>query len=430
MRIRLAFDKTGKEIELPDSVSTQVLEPRFADSLPDEGGAIAAALDHPIGSPSLTDLARGKKSAAIAVCDITRPAPNRVVLPHVTAALERGGIPRSGIRILIATGLHREATPAELQEIVGPEMLARYSVDSHRARVEAEQSHLGETKSGTPVYTDRRMIEADLHITLGFIEPHLMAGFSGGRKVLSIGLAGEKTIKRLHSPLFMRDRQATEGSFPDNPLHRELLEIAAKARHDFMVDVALTRTRGIAAVFAGDPLKAHAAGVEFVRETTLAGVDEPADLVITTSGGYPLDLTFYQAVKGITAAAHVVKPGGTILLVAACTEGVGGPEFRGIMRGSTDWKMLLRELETKPTVTVDQWQAEKLAMVAEKAKLAYYVPGVPAEDRRNLWGPAYDTPQEAVDALVAAVPHRGQVVVIPEGPYVFSQLAGTAVAAG
>jgi nickel-dependent lactate racemase len=430
MRIRLAFDKTGKDIEIPDGVSTQVLEPRFADSLPDEGGAIAAALDHPISSPSLTDLARGKKSAAIAVCDITRPAPNRVVLPQVTAALERGGIPRSGIRILIATGLHREATPGELQEIVGPEMIARYSVDSHHARVEAEQSYLGETKGGTAVYTDRRMIEADLHITLGFIEPHLMAGFSGGRKVLSIGLAGEKTIKRLHSPLFMRDRQATEGSFPDNPLHRELLEIAAKARHDFMVDVALTRTRGIAAVFAGSPVEAHAAGVEFVRETTLAGVDEPADAVITTSGGYPLDLTFYQAVKGITAAAHVVKPGGTILLVAACTEGVGGPEFQAIMRRSTDWETLLRELETRPVVTVDQWQAEKLAMVAEKAKLAYCVPGVPAADQQRFWGPAYGTPQEAVNALLRELPRPGQVVVIPEGPYVFSQVTGTAVAVG
>jgi nickel-dependent lactate racemase len=243
-------------------------------------------------------------------------------------------------------------------------------------------------------------------------------------------LAGEKTIKRLHSPLFMRDRQATEGSFPDNPLHRELLEIAAKARHDFMVDVALTRTRGIAAVFAGNPVEAHAAGVEFVRETTLAGLDEPVDAVITTSGGYPLDLTFYQAVKGITAAAHVVKPGGTILLVAACTEGVGGPEFQDIMRHSTDWKTLLRELETKATVTVDQWQAEKLAMVAEKAKLAYCVPGVPADDQQRLWGPNYKTPQGAVDALVAALPRQGRIVVIPEGPYVFSQVTRTAVAVG
>lgn len=429
MRVQLAFDKTGVEIELPDHLSATILEPRFAREVESPDEAIRGALENPIGSPALADLARGKRSAAIAVCDITRPAPNRVVLPHVTAALEKGGIPRSGIRILIATGLHREATLAELQEIVGPEMLARYQVDSHHAKVEAEQSYLGQTKGGTHVYTDTRMAEADLHITLGFIEPHLMAGFSGGRKLLAIGLAGEKTIKRLHSPLFMRDPKATEGSFPDNPLHRELLEIASIVRHDFMVDVALTRTRGIAAVFAGEPTEAHAAGVDFVRESTLAGVEEPADLVITTSGGYPLDLTFYQAVKGLTAAAHIVKPGGTILLMACCREGIGSPEFEKMVRETPDWKAFLKELETRPVI-VDQWQTEKLAMVAEKAKLAFYVPGVAPEDRRHLWGPAFDSPQQAVDEMLSRLPRGARVVVIPEGPYVFSQIAGTPVGVG
>ncbi len=426
MKLTLAFDKSGAEIDIPGGITPRVLEPRFAQALDDPAGAIRAALA-PIGSASLEQTAAGKKSAAISVCDITRPAPNRVVLPEVMAALERGGIPRSGIRILIATGLHREATEAELEEILGPEILARYEVDSHRAKADDEQAPLGETRGRTPVYIDRRFIEADLHLTLGFIEPHLMAGFSGGRKLIAPGLAGEKTIKRLHSPLFMRDAQATEGCFPDNPLHRELTEIASMARHDFMVDVALTRTRGIAAVFAGEPEAAHAEGVEFVRESTLAGVEEPADAVITTSGGYPLDLTFYQAVKGITAASHIVKPGGTILLVAACREGLGSPEFAGLVRRASDWRVLLDELETAP-VEVDQWQAEKLAMVAEKARLSFCVPGVSAADRRHLWGPTFETPQSAVEDLVAGLPAEASLVVIPEGPYVFSQVSQTPVA--
>lgn len=421
MKLTLAFDKTGAEVSLPSGLPVTVLEPRFAAELPSPDDALAEALRSPIGLPPLAELARGKESAAISVCDITRPAPNRTVLPHVTAALEAGGVPRSGIRILIATGLHREATAAELDEIVGPEMLARYEVLSHHAKAEAEQSLLGETKSGTQVYIDKRFIEADLHLTLGFVEPHLMAGFSGGRKLISIGLAGEKTIKRLHSPHFMRMPDVTEGVFPDNALHRELLEIAAMARHDFMVDVALTRTRGIAAVFAGEPLAAHAAGVEFVRESTLASVPEPADLVITTSGGYPLDLTFYQAVKGITAASHVVKPGGTILLVAACREGIGSPEFTQMVRNSPDWRRLLDDLANAP-VTVDQWQAEKLAMVARKANLAFCLPGISTEDRQHMWGPCYDTPQQAVDAITAQLRSGASVVAIPEGPYVFSQL--------
>lgn len=425
MEVHLAFDRHGAAVELPDDLDAQILRPRFAAGLPDEDAALAAAIAGPIGCPGLDRMARGKRSAAIAVCDITRPAPNKTVLPHVIRALEAGGVPAENITILIATGLHREATPSELDEILGAGIVKQHPVHSHRAKDIEEQVFLGETSSGTQAFVDERFIEADLHITLGFIEPHLMAGFSGGRKLISIGLAGERTIKRLHSPLFMRDASATEGSFPDNPLHRELLEIAALAGHDFMVDVALTDTRAIAAVFAGEPVAAHAKGVEFVRQSTLAHLEEPADAVITTSGGYPLDLTFYQAVKGLTAASHIVREGGEILLAAACKEGLGGPEFSSLVRTAGDSSELLGAL-TGQTVQVDQWQAEKLAMVAEKARLSFCVPGLSPDDRSKLWGPAHSDPQEAVDGMVSRLGSGARLVVIPEGPYVFSQLESTA----
>ncbi len=421
MEVQLAFDRDGVSVEIPDNLNTRILRPRFAAGLPNEDAALAAAVGNPIGCPPLDQLARGKRTAAIAVCDITRPAPNKKILPHVIRALEAGGMAAEGISILIATGLHREATSGELDEILGADLLRRHPVHSHRARAIEEQVFLGETSTGTQAFVDERFVEADLHITLGFIEPHLMAGFSGGRKLISIGLAGERTIKRLHSPLFMRDVKATEGSFPDNPLHRELLEIAAMAGHDFMVDVALTDTRAIAAVFAGEPVAAHATGVEFVRHSTLAQVMEPADAVITTSGGYPLDLTFYQAVKGLTAASHVVKQGGEILLAAACREGLGGPEFSDLVRAAGGSSELLDALASR-AVQVDQWQAEKLAMVAERARLSFCVPGLPEEDRSKLWGPAHADAQEAVDGMVRRLGEGAKVVVIPEGPYVFSQL--------
>ena len=421
MEIQLAFGRGGAAVEVPDDLDSQILRPRFAEGLPDADAAIAAALERPIESPGLRAIAQGKRSAAIAVCDITRPAPNKVVLPPVIRALETGGIAAECITILIATGLHREATPDELKEIVGPEILRRHPVHSHRAREIDEQVFLGETSGGTQAFVDERFVESDIRITLGFIEPHLMAGFSGGRKLISIGLAGERTIKRLHSPLFMRDGKATEGSFPDNPLHRELLEIAAMAGHDFMVDVALTETRDIAAVFAGEPVAAHAQGVDFVRKSTLAEVSEPADAVITTSGGYPLDLTFYQAVKGLTAASHIVRDGGEILLAAACREGLGGPEFSGLVRTARDSEELLEALASR-AVQIDQWQAEKLAMVARKAKLSFCVPGLSKGDRAMLWGQAHADPQRAVDGLMSRLECGGRLVVIPEGPYVFSQL--------
>ena len=252
MKIELAFGKTGIAAHLPEGFRYRVLEARTATPLPDWQGALDAALDRPIGTLPLAELARGKRSAAISVCDITRPAPNRLTLPPVLRRLEQAGIPREQITILIATGLHRAATDAEIREICGEEIAAAYRVVNHDARNLSSHRHLGVTQSGTPVYIDERFAAADLHITLGFIEPHLMLGYSGGRKLIAPGLAAQETIKVLHSPKFMRDVRAVEGSIEDNPLHRELLEIGRMARHDFMVDVALARDRSIAGVFAGD----------------------------------------------------------------------------------------------------------------------------------------------------------------------------------
>src|ERR1700752_518676 len=239
MRVHLAFGKSGLEVNLPEGFDYRFLEARSATPLEDPLGALAQGLDSPIGCESLIAMARGKKSAAISVCDITRPGPHRTGVPLVVERLEAAGIPRSAITILIATGLHRPATDMEIREIVGAEMAASGRVVNHHARELAEHRHLGTTARGTPVYIDERFIAADLHITLGFIEPHLMLGFSGGRKLVAPGLAAQGTIKGLHSPKFMRDARAVEGSIEDNPLHRELLEIAGMARHDFIMDAAL-----------------------------------------------------------------------------------------------------------------------------------------------------------------------------------------------
>jgi len=422
MKVKLAFGREGAAIALPAHVRATVLEAKFAEAVASADDALAEALRQPLGAPALLDMARGKRTAAIAICDITRPAPNRVVLPHVLDTLEKAGMPPTGITLLIATGLHRAATAQELQEIVGPEILGRYAVASHNARDAAAHTDLGTTRSGTRVLLDRRFVESELHLTLGFIEPHLMLGFSGGRKLVAPGLAGEETIKRLHSPLFMRDPRVVEGSFPDNPLHHELLEIARMARHDFIVDVALTRSRQIARVFAGDPVVAHAAGVAFVRDSTLALLDEAVDAVITTSAGYPLDLTYYQSVKGVTAASHIVKPGGVILLAAACQEGLGSPEFSRFVRRFPNWRACLDTMAHEPVV-IDQWQLEKLALVAQKAQLFFCTPGIAVEDRAYLWGPVFEEPCQAVEALCAELPRGAAVALIPDGPYVFSQLA-------
>jgi nickel-dependent lactate racemase len=425
MRIHLAFGKTGLDLDLPEGYRYRTLEARQATPLPDPRRALESALDQPTGAPPIEDLARGKRSAAISVCDITRPAPNRLTLPPLLARLERAGVPRDGIAILIATGLHRPATAAEIREICGEEIAAAYRVVNHRARNLEEHRALGCTAAGVPVHIDERFVSADLHITLGFIEPHMMLGYSGGRKLIVPGLAAQETIKVLHSPKFMRDARSVEGAIADNPLHRELLEIAAMARHDFALDVALARDRSIAGVFAGRPEAAHARGVEFVSRLMLETLDDPVDAVITTGAGYPLDLTFYQSIKGITAAAHILKPGGCILLVAACEEGAGAPEFSNmLLEGLSDGEFLDRIAHAP--VVVDQWQLEKLALVTRRSRLWYYVPGLPEQYRSKLWGRCCPSAEAAVRELTGGLAHGSTIAIIPEGPYVLAKTRAAA----
>jgi nickel-dependent lactate racemase len=422
MRTDFAFGKTGLLIDLPEGFDYRILEARSAAPLADWRQAVEEALEQPVGCAPLVEMARGKQSAAISVCDITRPAPNRLTLPSVLRRLEAAGIARERTTILIATGLHREATDSEIREIVGEEIAGSYRVVNHRARERAEHRYLGMTAAGTPVWVDERFAGAELRITLGFIEPHLMLGYSGGRKLVAPGLAGQETIKVLHSPKFMRDWRTHEGSIEDNPLHRELVEIARMAGHDFMLDVSLTRRREIAGVFAGDLEEAHRAGVRFVSRVMLEQLEAPADVVITTAAGYPLDLTFYQAVKGITAAQHVVKQGGRIVLLAACEEGAGAGEFRAMLKAAPPAEEFLRAIESREVV-VDQWQLEKLAMVTRKADLFYYVPGLPADYYATLWGQAFATPEAAVEAALSGLARGARVAVIPEGPYVLAKVA-------
>ncbi len=421
MNVEFAFGKTGLNVSLPNGRRYDVIESRSAEALPDSQAAIEVALDRPIGSKPLLELAAGKRTAAISVCDITRPAPNSVTLPPLLKRLHAAGIPEDGVTILIATGLHRGATDPEIKAILGPEIAARYRVVNHDARAFADHQALGSTVRGTPVYIDRRFIEADLHITLGFIEQHLMLGFSGGRKLIAPGVAAQETIKVIHSPKFMREPMATEGSIDENPLHAELLEIARMARHDFILDVTLTQQREISGVFAGNPVTAHAAGVKFLRSTSLSPVPTMADAAITSSAGYPLDLTFYQTAKGITAAQHIVKPGGRILMLGECAEGVGSPEYARMLRKFLGNEEYLREIAGSEVVA-DQWQIEKLALVGLTHELYFYAPGISAADMGAFAPRHFSDLDAAVARLLEGLPNDAGVVLIPEGPYTYARV--------
>jgi lactate racemase len=423
MDIRFAFGRDGLDVTLPDGPRYEVIESRSASALPDVAAALDHALDHPNGSQPLLALAAGKKTAAISVCDITRPAPNWLTLPPLLRRLHAAGIPAEGVTILIATGLHREATAGEIQAILGSEIAAKYRVVNHDARALTQHRWLGTTGRGIPVYIDERFMAAELHITLGFIEQHLMLGFSGGRKLVAPGLAAQETIKVIHSPMFMREPLATEGSITDNPLHAQLLEIARMAGHHFMLDVTLTQTREVSGIFAGDSVKAHAAGVEFLRTTSLARLSGLADAVITSAAGYPLDLTLYQTVKGLTAAQHLAKPGGKILVMGECAEGVGSPEFAGKVARFSSYDSFLDEIKSAPVV-IDQWQLEKLALAGQKYDLYFYLPGLKSHELGNLASRAFPSWKAATSAVLDGLSAGARVALVPEGPYVYARAGG------
>jgi lactate racemase len=423
MRVTLDYGRTGLEVELPDDRVVGPLAIRPAAPLPNPAEAVVNALAHPIGTRPLADLARGRKNACILVCDITRPVPNRVILPPLLRTLEEQGIARDNIVILVATGLHRPNLGAELEELVGPETVANYRVENHHGKILAEHDYLGTTPRGVPVHLDSRYVRADLKITTGLIEPHLMAGYSGGRKVICPGIAALETVKVWHGPQFLEHPKADCGILDGNPVHEENTRIAWMAGCDFIVNVCLDGQRRITWVGAGHMEEAWREGVRFAEQVARVPVPEPCDVVVTSCAGYPLDTTYYQAVKGMTGALPIVKQGGTIIVVASLSEGLGSPEFQQIMKDNPDLKTFKQRILGKDYFVMDQWQLEELAKVIERCKVKVVSDGIPAETLRRCYvEPAASVEQAVADSLREYGP-EARVAVIPKGPYVLPYVA-------
>jgi nickel-dependent lactate racemase len=426
MKVHLAYGKHGLDIEVPDKNLAKVLTLGTIAPLAHPAQSIEQSLLTPIGSPPLSELARSAKTACVAVCDITRPVPNKQLLPPMLRILEESGVARGKITILIATGLHRPSTTAEKELMLGSDIVSRYRVVDHRASVREEQAYLGVTKKNTPVFIDTRYVQADLKLTVGFIEPHLMAGFSGGRKMVAPGCAGEETIKPLHSPVFLDDPLCREGSMDSNPLHHELLDIAQMAGHDFVVDVSLDAERNITAVFSGEPRAAHAAGVQAVRTFVRATVREPADIVVTTSAGFPLDLTYYQSIKGMTAALPVVKEGGMLILAAECAEGLGSEAFAAMatrFRSDRDFDEWIHQ----HPVEIDQWQLQECAKATQHADVVLVSHGIHDDQKARLFVKSATSVTEALDRGLKRFGSKASVAVIPKGPYTLVEVDPSSV---
>lgn len=309
---------------------------------------------------------------------------------------------------------------------MGAEIAAKYRIVNHDARQRSSHSYLGTTSRGTPIWVDSTYVQADLKITTGFIEPHLMAGFSGGRKLICPGIASLDTIRVMHSPRILENVHACEGRLNGNPFHEEALEIAHAAGVDFIVNVALDEQRRITGIFAGDLEQAHQQGVEQVRSHVRDTVRQPVDIVITTSAGFPLDATFYQSIKGVTAALPIVKLGGTIILAAECAEGLGSPEFSQLVRETSDLQEFMNRIWRDDFFVIDQWQLEELAKACRKAEVYLFSEGIPATDQANMPVVAIDSVAQGLRRAQRRHGKNATIAVIPKGPYILAEVANEA----
>lgn len=424
MQVEMRYGTGTLPIEIPDKNVAGVLEISESVPLPDEAGAVRAAIAHPIASSPLVALAKGRESACIVISDVTRPVPNKVILPPLLETLEHVGISREKITILIATGIHRPNEGEELAQMVGRDIMDSYHILNHFSQKPENHGYLGETRNGTPVYIDKAYLESDLKITTGLIEPHLMAGYSGGRKAVCPGVASIETMKVMHGPELMEHPKSAVGILEGNPFHIEATEIALMAGVDFNLNVAIDKQRRITGVFAGDLVESHRVGAQFVEKQAKVTLSAPADAVVVSSAGYPLDATFYQAVKGLLTAVEIVKQGGSILLVAACSEGIGSKPFTDLIFKTDDLSAFVQGLYNPANFVIDQWQLEELAKVARKADIYFYTDGIPYHQRSKLFVHPLKSAQEGIEEILTRYGEDVQIAVIPEGPYVLAQLAG------
>jgi lactate racemase len=368
VKVELAYGSDGLTVDLPDDRTT-VVEPLHPQAAADQRAAVREALRRPVAGPPLRDVVRGRRTVAISICDGTRPQPRQIVVPAILEELD-GLVRLEDVVVLVATGTHRGNTEPELRAMLGDEVLAAVRVVNHDARDEATLTWMGRFGADVPVWLNSEWVAADVRITTGFVEPHFFAGFSGGPKLVAPGLAGLETTLTLHDAARIGHPAARWGITVGNPVHDDVRAIAAATGTHFALDVALDGEQRIAQAFGGDLFAMHEAACALVRRTAMRAVPRPFDVVLTTNSGFPLDQNLYQAVKGMSAAAQVVRPGGTIVCAAECRDGFPehGP-YRAELTGAASPAALLEAIAAREQTVADQWQIQVQAGIQARSRV-------------------------------------------------------------
>lgn len=414
MHIELAYGRHGLPLDLPDDWRVTVVAPRYVPALTDPAAALTEALRAPRQSPPLAERVRPGDRVGIVFSDITRATPHHLILPAVLAELQH--IPRDHITLFNALGTHRPNTEAELRGMIGG-LVDEYRVVQNDAFDPATQVCLGTTQRGHDIWLNREIAACDVKVLTGFIEPHFFAGFSGGGKALMPGMASQRTVLGNHDARMIAHGQATWGVTEGNPIWEEVMEVAHAVGGTFLVNVTLNRDKAITGVFAGDLDAAHAAGCAFARDTAMVAVPAPFDVVVTTNSGYPLDLNLYQAVKGMSAAREIVKPGGAIIIAAECWDGIPDHGLYGeLLAAARSPRELLDTITAPGFLKQDQWQAQIQAQIQLKAEVYVRSDHLTDEQIRR----ALLLPCASIEQTVAQLRERygrdATICVLPEGP--------------
>ncbi len=423
MRIQLAYGKTGLPLDLPEAWNVTVVEPRFVPALADPPAALAEALRRPIESPPLAGLVKPTAKVGIIFNDITRPTPDHLMIPAILAELEH--VPPENVTLFNALGTHRPNTEAELRGMLGDRPVDTYRIVQNNSFDPETQVHLGTTRRGHEIWLNRELMACDVKILTGFIEPHFFAGFSGAGKAIMPGMAGQRTVLGNHDAGMIGDPRATWGFTWGNPIWEEVREVALKAEPTFLLNVTLNKNKEITGVFAGSLDAAHTAGCAFVKETAMVPVPRPFNIVITTNSGYPLDLNLYQAVKGMSAAAQVVREGGAIIVAADCWDGIPDHGLYGeLLAEATSPRELLERIHSPGFLKQDQWQAQIQAQIQIKADVYVRTDNLTGDQiRRALLEPSHCI-EDTVAELRQKYGPDSTICVLPEGPQTIPYVQG------
>ncbi|BBJ27371.1 nickel-dependent lactate racemase family protein [Athalassotoga saccharophila] len=422
MRVDIRYGKGFKSVDLPEN--TIILKKPETRPIGDPIDGIKKSLQNPISSKPLIDIAKGRRNACIVVSDTTRPVPNSIILPPLIELLEQAGIRDEDITILIATGTHDPVPDEMFEELLGRDTL-RHSIKivNHNAYDDSMIVDLGKGAYDCPALINRIYAESDLKICTGLIEPHFMAGFSGGRKSICPGITGIETLKIFHSVDAMGHPLSKSCSLNGNPVDKMAKSVAKIAGCDFMVNVSLDDQRRITGIFSGDLFKAHETGCEFVSDHSIVEIEKEADVVVTSNGGYPLDQNYYQTAKGLVEASEIVKKDGFIIMASECKFGFGKSSFRNLMielkeKGT---KVFLDSHRTSQTFESDQWEVQEFTKVFEKTKNILLLSSLNKSDQELTFARPIKSLNEGVRIVTKSIKDPF-IVAIPEGPYVVGRI--------